>query len=620
MKLKLAKGLDLPVEVVTQKLGWIGTTGSGKTYGASKLAELMFEAHAQFVVLDPVGVWYGLRLAKDGKHPSTITIPIFGGLHGDVPLESTAGAMMADLIVDRSLTCILDVSQFESDAQKARFAADFADRFFFRKKAAPSAVHVFIEECQEFVPENQQRGEERMLHAFTRLQKIGRNFGIGTSLITQRPQETSKKALNLAQTLFVFRTTGSHERKAIESWIKDKAIAGQDIGQELPKLKTGAPHVWSPEWLDLSEVVQIHEKHSFNASATPEVGAAKVTRELAPIDLEKIRGEMAATIERAKADDPRELKKTIVSLHREIGELKKRPEILTPAVGKVVEKPALTDADRALIGKLDARLTELEIKMRTMRESCEATLKDRLNSAAAVYMESTRDRATAHAEELARILDTAGVKKLLEKLNGLAVTPMPAKPLPRTVTESVRYPQSGSALAPPPKMNGHRFTPSDNAEIGNTGLRRILIALAQRADGLTLRQIGIRAGLSSKSGTFSTYMSKGRQSGWIQDGGKGGRSTITDEGRTVLGAYDPLPSGRDLFNYWMQELGDSGASRILQAVVEAHPNTLTLEQIGERANLNSKSGTFSTYMSRLRTLELVESGRGWVKASDELFD
>jgi len=85
----------------------------------------------------------------------------------------------------------LDVSQFESDADKARFARAFADRFFFRKKAAPSAVHVFIEECQEFAPQNPQREEAAMLHAFTRLVKIGRNFGIGVSLLSQRPQEVN---------------------------------------------------------------------------------------------------------------------------------------------------------------------------------------------------------------------------------------------------------------------------------------------------------------------------------------------------------------------------------------------------------------------------------------------
>lgn len=78
-KLNLADRLSVAVDVVTQKLAWLGVTGSGKTYGASKLAELLWDAGAHFVVLDPVGTWYGLRLAKDGKRPSDITIPIFGG-------------------------------------------------------------------------------------------------------------------------------------------------------------------------------------------------------------------------------------------------------------------------------------------------------------------------------------------------------------------------------------------------------------------------------------------------------------------------------------------------------------------------------------------------------------
>ena len=94
-------------------------------------------------------------------------------MHGDVPLEPTAGGLLADLIVDRTLSCILDLSQFESDADKARFALAFADRFFFRKKAMPSAVHLFLEKLKSSVPQNPQKGEERMLHAFTRLQKLG---------------------------------------------------------------------------------------------------------------------------------------------------------------------------------------------------------------------------------------------------------------------------------------------------------------------------------------------------------------------------------------------------------------------------------------------------------------
>ena len=314
--LHLSDALSLPVRAVTEKLAFLGRTGSGKTYAAQKLAEEMHAAAAQFVVLDPVGVWYGLRLAADGKAPG-LPVPVLGGLHGDIPLEPGAGAMIADLVVDRGVSVVLDVSQFESDADKARFAQAFADRFFFRMKAAPSAVHVFLEECQEFVPQNHQRGEERMLHVFTRLVKIGRNYGIGVSLISQRPQEVNKKVLNLTELLFCFQLTGPQERKTVDGWIAEKGL-DEDIESELPKLEVGHAHVWSPAWLKISKVVRIGRKATYDVSRTPAVGAKAAARELSPIDLEQLRKDMAATIEKAKAEDPRELHRRIAELEREL--------------------------------------------------------------------------------------------------------------------------------------------------------------------------------------------------------------------------------------------------------------------------------------------------------------
>lgn len=577
-QLQLGDGFAPSIEIVTQKLGWIGTTGSGKTYGASKLAELLWEAHAQFVAIDPVGVWYGLRLAKDGKKPSTVTIPIFGGLHGDVPLEHTSGALVADLVVDRTLSLIIDISQFEYDTQKARFAADFADRFFFRKKAAPSAVHLFIEECQELIPENHQRGEERMLHAFVRMQKIGRNFGIGTSLITQRPQEVSKKALNLASTLFVFRTTGAHERQAIERWIKDKAIAGQDIASELPKLKTGRPHVWSPEWLQLSEVVRINEKRTFNASATPEVGRAAVARELASIDLDKIRKQMAATIEKAKGDDPRELKKQIADLTRQL-QSKPTPASPPPAVITPKVKHVITDAALMRIDKHIARI------------------------------EQATERARSHLltpiERLTRVLQTL--------TDAVKVVRAPATPV---VAPRIQPQQSSSPL---PTRTQHAASPprTSNVSRSASGLRRMLIACAQRPSGLTKRQLGLRAGLSSKTGTFANYLSTARRNGWITETEP---FRITEDGCVALGSYKPLPTGRALYEYWLGELGsNSGLSRILRTLGDAWPRSMSKEDVGGASALSHHTGTFANYVSKLRGLELITVAGNELKASDELF-
>lgn len=53
-KLEISPELKLPVNVVTEKLAMIGRTGSGKSYAATKLAELMhlktffrYEIHAR---------------------------------------------------------------------------------------------------------------------------------------------------------------------------------------------------------------------------------------------------------------------------------------------------------------------------------------------------------------------------------------------------------------------------------------------------------------------------------------------------------------------------------------------------------------------------------------------
>jgi len=54
--LLLSDRLALPLSAVTEKLAFLGRTGSGKTYGAMKLAELMLDAGAQVGVIDPVGV------------------------------------------------------------------------------------------------------------------------------------------------------------------------------------------------------------------------------------------------------------------------------------------------------------------------------------------------------------------------------------------------------------------------------------------------------------------------------------------------------------------------------------------------------------------------------------
>ena len=63
----LGRNLDLPISAVTQTFALLAKRGGGKTYCGLKLAEGMLEAHAQIVAIDPIGKWWSLRLAADGK-------------------------------------------------------------------------------------------------------------------------------------------------------------------------------------------------------------------------------------------------------------------------------------------------------------------------------------------------------------------------------------------------------------------------------------------------------------------------------------------------------------------------------------------------------------------------
>jgi hypothetical protein len=156
-----------------------------------------------------------------------------------------------------------------------------------------------------------------MVGVYEEIIRLGRNYGIGVSMITQRPQSVNKEVLNQTECLFVGQVNGAQERDALKKWITTQ---GMDVHlvEELPTLKIGTFYVWSPQWLNLLQKVEILPKETFDASATPKVGDKRVRRELKPLDLADLQEQLKTTIEKAKADDPRELRKQIAELKKEL--------------------------------------------------------------------------------------------------------------------------------------------------------------------------------------------------------------------------------------------------------------------------------------------------------------
>src|SRR3954447_21040619 len=110
-QLHISPDLALPLDAVTETFGILAKKGAGKSNAAVVMAEEMYDAGVPWVAVDPKGDWWGLRSSGDGKGPG-LPIVVFGGRHGDVPLEPTAGNLIADLVLAERLTCVLDVSEF----------------------------------------------------------------------------------------------------------------------------------------------------------------------------------------------------------------------------------------------------------------------------------------------------------------------------------------------------------------------------------------------------------------------------------------------------------------------------------------------------------------------------
>jgi hypothetical protein len=66
----------LPVAALDQRLAVVGTSGSGKTYATKGLVERLMRAGARVCVVDPLGVWWGLRLAADGTTPASSPVVV----------------------------------------------------------------------------------------------------------------------------------------------------------------------------------------------------------------------------------------------------------------------------------------------------------------------------------------------------------------------------------------------------------------------------------------------------------------------------------------------------------------------------------------------------------------
>lgn len=321
--LKISNQLSLPVEAVTETFGVFGIRGSGKTHTASVIAEELLEAGQVIVVHDPTGAWYGLKSSRDGR-AAGYPVVIFGGEHADVPLEETAGSVIAQTIVAERFPVILDTSLLRKGA-RIRFMTDFCETLYLKNRLP---LHFFADEAHTIAPQNLKAMPEsaRLLGAVEDIVLQGRRRGLGCTLISQRVALVNKNCSTQCSTLVAHRLTSAIDIRVIRDWVEvhADATAAQKMLDSLPQLKNGECWIWNPEWLAFFGRVKIRPRKTFDSSATPKAGQRQaIPRMWAKIDTARLGVSIQKMVEKAKADDPAELRREIARLTKELA--KKAP-------------------------------------------------------------------------------------------------------------------------------------------------------------------------------------------------------------------------------------------------------------------------------------------------------
>lgn len=176
--LHLAPNLPIPLEAVTQTFAILAKRGSGKTYTALVMVEEMLKAGLQTVVIDPVGVCWGLRAAANEKDAG-LPIVVLGGDHGDLDIEAASGAAIAEFVVKEGQPAVLDMSNFSGN-EMLQFVTDFAEMLYHKNR---SPLHLVIDEADAFIPQKPLPGEQRMLGAMDKIVRRGRARGLGVGAV-----------------------------------------------------------------------------------------------------------------------------------------------------------------------------------------------------------------------------------------------------------------------------------------------------------------------------------------------------------------------------------------------------------------------------------------------------
>lgn len=538
--------LYVPDAALQDAVAIIARTGAGKSFAARGLVERLIGDGQKCCIMDPTGVWWGLRLDHAGKKSSGLPVVILGGDHADLPIAHDAGALVAKLVIDHRTSFVIDLSEFDV-GERNTFCAQFFSALYRDHPRRP--LHLIADEADCYAPQKPMPEQRKMASRFEQIVRRGRVKGFRVMMITQRTAVINKDVLNMAGTMVVLNLSGPQDRDAFERWIEYNATPDQarDILSSLPRLAVGEGWVWSPRH-GILQHGRFPGIATYDSMRAPTHDEARVALpELTPDLLAQLGKQFNDLAADARANTPEALRARIKELERQLAS--KAPAAPDPEIERAAYRRGREDIMRALRG---------------------SSVKLRHDIGAAIDSMMTSTEIDSPVAAPARPAMVAGQRTVSPRGNGAAIAAGAERKLVK-------------------------------------GERAILSALAQHG-ALRPTQLALMTGYAVNGGGFRNYLSALRQRGLIGD--RDGRLEITESGHVACGPVEELPApGPELLRMWLGRLYRAERA-IMKALARAYPDALLIEDVAAQAGYAADGGGFRNSVSKLRTLELIERAGG----------
>lgn len=547
-----------PIEALRDGAAIIGKTGSGKSYTARGIVEQLIRRQERTVIVDPTGVWWGLRLSFDGMSSSGTNAVVLGGAHADLPITEHQGETVGELvgtadgvhsidttsfdmtaadvkrsIIEPGLCVVIDISEF-SGGERRRFMTGFLAKLYQCNRVA---LNLIVDEADEFAPQRPMPDQTVMFSHLDRIVRRGRVRGFRPILITQRPAVLHKDVLSQMGTLVAMRMTSSQDRNAIKAWIDGQADrdSGREIIASLPGLKVGQGWIWAPS-IGVLEKRQFPTIGTWDSMKTPEHGAAgAAVHKLPPVGV----AAWAA----------------ILSMSQE------------PAKSAKGQHNRAREAElQAEVDRLVGELADMHGRYTTLRERAASAI----TTARALLATLDIEQATEPSHDFSALAYAVASKTAVDLV-------------PRMITKTAP-PGAGDVTDPE---------------------RRVLAAVrwweAAGIDTPTRHQVAFVAGYTV-NGHYSNTLGGLKQRGLIEYR-TGGTVSLTAEGSAKAPAHQGAPSRESLIGLVLEVLRSEPQRRLFSAVAQ-HRKPITREALAAACGY-TVNGHFSNTLGQLRSLGVI---------------